>query len=86
LVDGKRDLDAVDFHRGQGRRVAEGAVGPVPGIVVGLWYPVIPVIILMQSKSDPRRPVVPEALMVIGIIGLRTIGGCIGRPRKRVSG
>jgi len=29
LIDGKRDLDAVDFHRRQGRRVAEGAVGPV---------------------------------------------------------
>ena len=59
---------------------------PVLGIVVGLWYLVIPVIILMQSRSDPRRPVVPEALIVIGIIGLLTIGGCIGRLRKRVSG
>jgi hypothetical protein len=28
LVDGKRDLDAVDLHRRQGCRVAEGAVGP----------------------------------------------------------
>jgi hypothetical protein len=86
LVDGKRDLDAVVFHRGQGRRVAEGAVGPVLGIVDGLWFLMIPVIILMQSKSDPRRPVVPEALIVIGIIGWLTIGGCIGRLRKRVSG
>ena len=59
---------------------------PVLGIVVGLWYLVIPVIILMQSKSDPRRPVVPEALIILGIIGLLTIGGCIGRLRKRVSG
>ena len=28
LVDGQRDLGAVDFHRRQGRRVTEGAVGP----------------------------------------------------------
>ena len=56
------------------------------GIVVGLWYLVIPAITLLQSKSDPRRPVVPEALIVIGIIGWRTVGGWIGRPRKRVSG
>jgi hypothetical protein len=59
---------------------------PVLGIVVGLWYLVIPVIILMQSKSDPRRPVVLEALIVIGIIGVLTIGGCISRLRNRVSG
>ena len=56
---------------------------PALGIVVGLWYLVIPVMILMQARSDPRRPVVPEALIVIGIIGLLTICGCIGRMTKR---
>ena len=59
---------------------------PVLGIVVGLWYLVIPVIILMQAKTHPWRPVVPEALIVVGMIGLLTIGGCISRLRKRVSG
>jgi hypothetical protein len=58
---------------------------PVLGIVVGLWYLVIPVIILAQAKANPRRPVVPEALIVVGIIGLLTIGGCIFRLRRRAT-
>ncbi len=59
---------------------------PVLGVVVGLWYLVIPVMVLMQSESDPRRPVVPEALIVIALVGVLTMGGCIGRLRKRVAG
>lgn len=55
------------------------------GSVIGLWYLAIPVMILMQSRADPRRPVVPEALIVIAAIGVLTIGGCISRLRRRVS-
>jgi hypothetical protein len=57
----------------------------VLGIVVGLWYLVIPVIVLMQSKSNPSRPISPEALIVVGIIGVLTIAGCISRLRHRTA-
>lgn len=54
------------------------------GIVVGLWCLAIPVIVLLQAKSNPSRPVVPEALIVVGIIGVLTIGGCLWRLRRRI--
>ena len=56
---------------------------PVLGIVVGLWYLAIPVMVLIQSKSHPWRPVIPAVLIVVGIIGLLTIGGCVFRLRSR---
>jgi hypothetical protein len=54
------------------------------GIVVGLWYLAIPVMVLMQSKSHPSRPIVPEVLIVVGMVGVLTIGGCICRLRRRI--
>ena len=54
------------------------------GSVIGLWYLAIPVMVLMQSKSNPRRPVVPEVLIVIALLGMLTIGGCVCRLRQRI--
>ena len=56
---------------------------PMVGIVVGLWYLVIPVLVLVQSKSNPSRPVFPAVLICLGLFGLLTIAGCIYRLRNR---
>jgi hypothetical protein len=58
---------------------------PAAGIVVGLWYLVIPALTLLQRRAHPGRPVFPEALIVVGVLGLVTIGGCIFRLCRRVN-
>jgi len=58
---------------------------PTLGIGVGLWYLAIPAMVLIQSKSHPGRPIVPAVLIVVGMTGLLTIGGCIFRLRGRAS-
>jgi hypothetical protein len=54
-----------------------------PGIVVGLWYLTLLVIIL----ANPARPGASiGAGIFISTIGLLTIGGCIHRLRKKIDG
>ncbi len=53
------------------------------GMVVSLWYLTLAVMVLMhprlQHGSNP-------ASLVLAVLGVLTIGGCIHRLRKRVSG
>jgi len=51
------------------------------GIVIGLLYLAIPVLVLMQARSNPARPVFPAALVAIGLLALLTIAGCVIRLR-----
>ena len=54
------------------------------GIGVGLWYLTILAMVLKASaRTHGTMSVVPA--IVIGAIGLLTIGGCIYRLRKRIS-
>jgi hypothetical protein len=50
----------------------------VPGILVGLWY----VVLMGICVSHPGRGVGNGPGIVIGVIGLLTIGGCVNRMRK----
>ena len=52
------------------------------GIGVGLWYLMILGIILNHSVGQFDKSVLPA--IVIGGIGVLTIGGCLNRLRKRV--
>ena len=56
---------------------------PALGIAVGLWYLTIPALIFIQRRAHPGRPLMPEAFIVVGVLGLVTIGGCIFRLRRR---
>ena len=53
------------------------------GIVVGIWYLVIPVLVLMSR--NPSRPVFPMILFGVSVLGLVVIGGCIWRLRRRTA-
>ena len=55
----------------------------VLGIVVGLWYQAIVVMIL--SPAVPRAITLGPGLFVIMAIGVLTIGGCISRLRNRTA-
>ncbi|HUJ44246.1 MAG TPA: hypothetical protein VLW52_11620 [Opitutaceae bacterium] len=58
---------------------------PAVGIVVSVWYLAMPVMVLVQSRSNPSRPVFPVALIVVATTGLLTIGGCTLRLRRRAA-
>jgi len=58
---------------------------PALGIVVGIWYLALPIMIMIQSKAHPGQPVFPSILFVIAVVGLATIGGCIFRLRRQSS-
>ena len=55
---------------------------PMGGIVISLLYLAIPVLVLMQARANPARPVVPAALIAIALLGLVTLAGCIFRLRR----
>jgi hypothetical protein len=57
---------------------------PAGGIVISLWYLVIPALILLRARSNPQRPVIPAVLIAIGLCALLTIAGCIFRLRQPV--
>ena len=52
----------------------------VLGIGVGLWY----LNILVMVLNHPPRQGGPLAAIILGVVGIVTIGGCIGRLRKRI--
>jgi hypothetical protein len=52
----------------------------VLGIVVGLWYQAILVMILGRGELQQGWPVI-----VIGVLGAVTIVGCLGRLRRRIA-
>jgi len=55
------------------------------GIAVGLWYLAILVMILNHpGRQHGTMSVLPG--IVIGSIGILTIGGCLSRLRKRIAG
>jgi hypothetical protein len=49
------------------------------GILIGLWYVALPVLIVIHAKSG--RPIFPVALITVGAAGTMTIAGCILRLR-----
>jgi hypothetical protein len=53
------------------------------GILVGLWYLAIPLMVVLKNpgKTDTLVGLVP--IIVIGTVGVLTIGGCLARLRKR---
>jgi hypothetical protein len=51
------------------------------GIMVGLWYLAIPLMVLMGRHPSPRA--FPMILVGLGALGLVVIGGCIWRLRHR---
>ena len=51
------------------------------GIVVGLWY--LAILAMVFKRSGGHNGDMSVAPMVIGAIGVLTIGGCISRLRKR---
>ena len=51
------------------------------GVIVGLWYLMIPVIVLMRPNLS-RRPF-PMFLLGVGTLGLVIIGGCLWRLQRR---
>jgi hypothetical protein len=54
------------------------------GIVVGVWYLVLCGLVLKGSaRHNGSLSMLPG--IIIGILGLLTIGGCIGRLKRRVS-
>jgi hypothetical protein len=53
------------------------------GIGVGLWYLALLAIILNHSVGEFDKSFLPA--IVLGAIGVLTIGGCLTRLRKRVS-
>ncbi len=54
------------------------------GIVVGLWYLAIPVILLVRAASSGTEPAgASGAAIGLGVIGLLTIVGCARRLRIR---
>jgi len=55
------------------------------GLVVGLWYLAILVIILNRSTGHSESMSAFPSI-VIGTIGILTIGGCLHRLRKRIPG
>jgi hypothetical protein len=54
------------------------------GIVVGLWYLAI-LVITLNPPSRHQRAMSNLPGIVLGTIGMLTIGGCLNRLRKRVS-
>jgi hypothetical protein len=56
---------------------------PLLGIVVGLWYLAIPVMAL--TRSSLSKPLWAAPLIVVGAVGVLTIGGCICRLRSRAT-
>jgi hypothetical protein len=58
---------------------------PVGGIVISLWYLVIPVLVLVQARSGSQRPAIPAVLIAIGVCALLTIAGCIFRLHQPVT-
>jgi hypothetical protein len=54
------------------------------GIVVGLWYVALLGIILHHSGGQ-RQAVSSLPAIVIGILGVLTIGGCVVRLKKQIS-
>ena len=54
------------------------------GIVVGLWYLVILAMVL-KGSGRPHGDMGLVPIIVIGTIGVLTIGGCIGRLTKQTS-
>ena len=55
----------------------------VLGIVVGLWYQAIVVMVL--APAVPRAATLGPGLFVISALGVLTIGGCISRLRNRTT-
>jgi hypothetical protein len=54
------------------------------GIAVGTWYLAIPILALTRTVHSERILVSP--LVIIGLTGLLTIGGCLYRFRTRSPG
>jgi len=54
------------------------------GLAVGLWYLTLPVMVIV-AKTPPNVPTIVPVI-VLGLTGLLTIGGCIGRLRSRTLG
>ena len=55
------------------------------GIAVGLWYLTILVMVLIASAARPEGHMSAGPGIIIGTLGVLTIGGCINRLRKRIA-
>jgi hypothetical protein len=52
------------------------------GAVVGLWYLAIPALVVLRG-GQPRGDMGLAPLVVIGVVGLATVGACIGQLSRR---